>query len=104
MTVMAMRQLARQPDVLDVVEAAAALADRWPVGTTVRHESGWTGEVVEADAPDFPTLIHFRGYAVLGWQGGKPIWALAVEWQVDGRPAVAWYRPRVLRRVRGAAR
>jgi hypothetical protein len=103
-TVMAMRQLGRRADVLDVVEAATALADRWPVGTQVRHEAGWTGRVVEADAPDFPALIHFRAYAVLGWQAGKPIWAVAVEWTVDRRPAVAWFRPHVLRRVKGADR
>jgi hypothetical protein len=101
MTVMAMRALDAPADV-DV--ELLNLSGRWPVGARVRHESGWTGTVAPTAPPDFPVLGHTAAHAVLGWQGSRSISAVAVTWIVDGYPAVAWYRPRVLRRLGRAAR
>lgn len=72
------------------------LAQRFPVGLQVRHVAGWTGQV----AGDFPGNVHggltggVHAHCLTGTRPSDA--AVCVEWTVDGRPAVAWYRPSVL--------
>lgn len=72
------------------------LAARWPVGMHVRHVAGWTGRVVH-DGPGNPHSGLTGGADAHCLTGTRPSdAAVCVEWTVDGRPAVAWYRPAVL--------
>lgn len=69
------------------------LARRWPVGARLRHQAGWTGTVV-VDDPGNPLTLDGR---VMSHRlvGGLPV--VCVQWAaLDGRPAVAWFNPRVL--------
>ena len=82
---------------MEIAELLTRLGRDWPVGATVRHESGWTGTVHPAEHCD------------VGWTGSTGAHAVmrkrleglvAVQWRAgDGRLAVAWYRPRVLHKV-----
>ncbi|TDB86450.1 hypothetical protein E1264_17785 [Actinomadura sp. KC216] len=71
------------------------LADRWPVGMTVRHRNGWTGQVV----PDFAGNVHgldLPGAAHCLTGEGPGDVAVCVEATINGHVATVWYRPSVL--------
>lgn len=72
----------------------AVLAARWPVGTPVRHETGWTGTVTT----DVPGNVHGLGldaaHVLIGDMPDNV--AVCVEAVVNGVPCTAWYRPGVL--------
>lgn len=77
-------------------EALDRLSERWPVGTSVRHVTGWVGEVV-ADNPGNPLTITGGedAHCLLTTSGSG---AVCVRWMCEGREATAWFRPVVLSR------
>lgn len=70
-----------------------AVAEKWPVGTAVRHEAGWTGQVV----PDFagnPSGLGLPGQAHCLVTTSTA--AVCVEATINGHITTVWYRPEVL--------
>lgn len=74
------------------------LAVGWPVGTTVKHVNGWTGEVVHDTARrgglhDLTGHPDAHALDPTGW----PV--VCVRGTYNGVTATAWYTLRVLTRV-----
>jgi hypothetical protein len=78
----------------EAAEVLTRLGRDWPVGAAVRHVAGWTGEVYPASHCEVGVTGYTGAHAVMHRRAEGLV---SVLWQVDGRPAIAWYRPYVLR-------
>lgn len=72
------------------------LSQAWPVGTRVRHVSGWVG-MVAPDEPGNRLGLDVGPYAhALTGLDHRAHGAVCVAWRCEGRTELAFYRPAVL--------
>ncbi|GAA3222998.1 hypothetical protein [Actinocorallia longicatena] len=80
-------------------QALGLLALQWPVGLDVRHETGWTGQVVVDHAEPIGWTDNGAHALLTRPVRGQSIPAVRVRRQVPGYgEVVGWFSPRVLSR------